>query len=758
MKTNHTGSGSNEGWGAPSIEELQALLTGYRVIAILGQGGMGAVYKARQRSLGRTVAIKILPPPPEDDEFHSAQRFENEARTMARMNHPGIVAIHDFGQTANGKFFYFVMEFVDGTDLAQAIRGSSALSQENSLAIVQDVCEALDYAHRHGVVHRDIKPGNILLSSDGLAKVADFGLARLIDPSQAQRSALTRSNLAMGTPDYAAPEILLPGNEADSRADLYSLGVMLYQMLTGEVPRGLFKMPSQKCLGIDSRFDSIICKAMEPDREDRYQTAQDINRALAEINRVPTRPEAPPAESDRAPRRKWGLLGAITVAVAISFGGFLRSHESDDRHQLPSPAVVLDQPWTDLLAVLGANPPGLQSEWSVVNGELLTPVAALVSHQAIEIPLASPPSDYDLRVGFTRHSGSAAIMVAFRHGDAGGFLYLDSFSGQGINYTASLSRITGERSGSGSTNAGVFIRPGSRHEVVLQVRAEKVRATLDGEIIADWNADWNRIAQDQGAGEGAFLPPGSVDHPIIGVGACSSEVTFHDVEIRALDGSEIDTELAPRLVGEVGAPVKSQRAKIQLSDEGWIDLLKGLDVAAQSLMAPWRLENDELRTPVANISHQTIEFPVAELPKDYDLRLSLTRHSGNAAITIGFVREGVGGCVIIDGMDNQAIRYKAELHSIPELSTYRDSMFLGEGERHVLVLQVRGESIRLAYDNEVIIDWSADWSGIRQVDGYFFPASFNRSILGFGACATDVTVHRAEIRAAESSSSPAIDQ
>jgi serine/threonine protein kinase len=238
---------------------------------------MGAVYKARQRSLKRWVAIKVLPLVAADDELKFAERFRNEAETMAQMNHPAIVNVYDFGETGDG-LLYIAMEFVDGTDVQQMIHGSGKLSGEYALAITAHVCDALTYAHGRGVIHRDIKPANILIDQEGNVKVADFGLAKMSDPDLDY--GLTRSNVSMGTPDYVAPEVLSYGMVADHRADLYAVGVMLYQMLTGEVPRGLFKLPSQKGLGADPRFDDIICKAMEPDRDERYQSAMDVRAAL----------------------------------------------------------------------------------------------------------------------------------------------------------------------------------------------------------------------------------------------------------------------------------------------------------------------------------------------------------------------------------------------------------------------------------------------------------------------------------------------
>ncbi|MFO1485053.1 MAG: protein kinase [Verrucomicrobiaceae bacterium] len=275
-------TGGHLRWQPPTPEHLQEMLPAYEILAILGQGGMGAVYKGRQKSLDRIVAIKILPPEAAENDMQFVERFKNEARTMAKMNHPSIVHVYDFGETSEGQL-YIVMEFIDGTDVAQMIQSQGKLSEDYALSITAHVCDALQYAHTHGVVHRDIKPANVLINREGQVKVADFGLAKVTDPGQLS---LTKTNMAMGTPDFVSPEALMPGIPLDGRADLYAVGVMLYNMLTGTIPRGAFRMPSIT-LNTDARFDKIIGKAMEMDRELRYQTALDLRRDLDVILTTP---------------------------------------------------------------------------------------------------------------------------------------------------------------------------------------------------------------------------------------------------------------------------------------------------------------------------------------------------------------------------------------------------------------------------------------------------------------------------------------
>ncbi|MEZ5386334.1 MAG: serine/threonine-protein kinase [Prosthecobacter sp.] len=283
MSTASSSSKPSAGWQPPSLEEMQAVLPQYQFVSLLGRGGMGAVFKAVQISLDRPVAIKVLPVDlVADEDIQFAERFKNEARTMAKMNHPSIVNVYDFGETSTG-LLYIVMEFIDGTDVAQMIASQGRLPEDYALSITAHVSDALNYAHAQGIVHRDIKPANILINMEGDVKVADFGLAKQNDPGQ---SGITKTNMAMGTPDFVAPEAFIPGVPLDGRADLYAMGVMLYQMLTGEIPRGMWTMPSVK-LGTDPRFDAIITKAMQTDREHRYQSAAALRQDLDGILTVP---------------------------------------------------------------------------------------------------------------------------------------------------------------------------------------------------------------------------------------------------------------------------------------------------------------------------------------------------------------------------------------------------------------------------------------------------------------------------------------
>ena len=273
------------------------MLEGYEVTSVLGRGGMGAVYRGMQLNLERPVAIKLLPPElGASAEFR--ERFRREAKAMAQLNHPHIVQIYDFGQTDAGHY-YIVMEFVEGADFHQIIRGGK-LDAEGAVNAIAQICDALQFAHDKGFMHRDIKPANIYLNTAGELKIGDFGLAKLVGGEDDAASAASRMNLtmtgtAMGTPHYVAPEQLQEGATVDGRADLYSLGVMFYQMLTGEIPRGAVKPPSGKVAGLDPRLDKVVFKAMDNEPAERYQSATELRHAVDVIRTTPCRPR---------PRRK----------------------------------------------------------------------------------------------------------------------------------------------------------------------------------------------------------------------------------------------------------------------------------------------------------------------------------------------------------------------------------------------------------------------------------------------------------------------
>lgn len=370
---------------SPSLAAVSAAFPQLEVLELIGQGGMGCVFKARQPQLNRFVALKILPEALSRDAAF-AGRFTREAQALAALSHPNIVTIHDFGQTGKGdvpvvasgpgsdadlgapRFFYLLMEFVDGVNLRQALRGGR-FTPEQALAIVPPLCDALQFAHERGIVHRDIKPENLLLDKDGRIKIADFGIARMLAASGAADSQppapgaatnpaagqptppsfVTADNSITGTPGYMAPEQKSTPQKVDSRADIYSLGVVFYEMLTGELPADKLQPPSRK-VQIDVRLDEIVLRALEKTPELRYQTAGEMRTLVETFVSTPHSSHPGPPSASHSPRfLKIGTSTLVTPAyLATARGQFLAYRTRgqlvlDDRqltHTAPPPWPV----------------------------------------------------------------------------------------------------------------------------------------------------------------------------------------------------------------------------------------------------------------------------------------------------------------------------------------------------------------------------------------------------------------------------------
>jgi len=296
----------------PRPEEIAPLFPQLEILECLGRGGMGVVYKARQPRLNRLVALKILAREREQD-AQFAERFTREAQALARLNHPNIVTVHDFGEA--GGHCYLVMEFVDGLNLRHLLQAGK-MKPEQALAIVPKICEALQYAHEQGIVHRDIKPENILLDKQGRVKIADFGIAKMLG-AEAGQETLTGAKDAMGTPHYMAPEQIEKPLTVDHRADIYSLGVVFYEMLTGELPLGKFQPPSKK-VQIDVRLDEVVLHTLEKEPSRRYQQASQVKTAVETIAGTPARFAAVLAASEGNSLPGTGKIIAPAVGLMVA--------------------------------------------------------------------------------------------------------------------------------------------------------------------------------------------------------------------------------------------------------------------------------------------------------------------------------------------------------------------------------------------------------------------------------------------------------
>ena len=330
-----TETGARSAFTPPTVEAIAKLFPQLEVLELIGKGGMGAVYKARQKRLNRFVALKILPPGI-GQEPAFAERFTREAQALAQLNHPGIVTLYEFGETEGQ--FYFLMEFVDGVNLRQLL-ANSRVSTREALAIVPQICDALQFAHDQGIVHRDIKPENILMDRRGRVKVADFGLAKIIgseatspfgvppsggpDRLKPELQTLTDAGKVMGTPQYMSPEQIQAPGEVDHRADIYALGVVFYQMLTGELPGKRFVAPSSK-VQIDVRLDEVVLRALEKNPALRYQQVSEVKTLVETI--VATPPGSSRREEAQTENSESGKPDEFSTAMAASEDKSLGEH------------------------------------------------------------------------------------------------------------------------------------------------------------------------------------------------------------------------------------------------------------------------------------------------------------------------------------------------------------------------------------------------------------------------------------------------
>ena len=371
----------------PPVAEVARLFPQLEILELIGKGGMGAVYKARQPALDRFVALKLLPAQPSGGAGFT-ERFNREARALAKLSHPNIVAVHEFGvvsgvssgggtivrlshtespdanpggkmpsATAGGTpaatlFHFFIMEFVDGVNLRQ-LQKAGRLSPREALQIIPQLCDALQYAHDEGVVHRDIKPENVLIDRKGRVKIADFGLAKILN-REPEDLRLTGEGQVMGTPHYMAPEQIEHPLTVDHRADIFSLGVIFYEMLTGELPLGKFPPPSRK-VRVDVRLDEVVLRALEKEPELRYQQASEVKTAVENIERKPgefaSRPNPPsPALKSRV-QVIWKIAAVLAAVVmlilAVQVGMLVLAIVMPAWHRSSEPRFVLSGTVTD---------------------------------------------------------------------------------------------------------------------------------------------------------------------------------------------------------------------------------------------------------------------------------------------------------------------------------------------------------------------------------------------------------------------------
>jgi serine/threonine protein kinase len=545
-------SGTGVRWVPPEPGELARLLPQYEIESILGQGGMGAVYKGRQPGLDRFVAIKILPAEMASDE-QFVKRFQREARLLAKLQHPGIVAVYDSGQTREGHL-YFVMEYVEGTDLRRVLK-TSQLTADQALELICQICEALQAAHKQGVVHRDIKPENILISSDGNVKLADFGLSR---PLNEETIGLTMTNMVMGTPDYMSPE-QREGN-ADERSDIFALGIVLYEMLTGKRPHGAFDPPSFKAQ-VDVRIDEVVLKALQDEPLRRYQQVSELK---TDVDRIRSTPPEVPAAAAPAPKQPRSNAAAYAVGVAafvlllcglLLWAPWRKERKSAEVASIApvataekAPASSDPVPVTDpdrwknavnLMPLIALNRDVVRGIWSTKeNGLVSGPQGA----SCIEIPY-TPPEEYDFRITFTRLDGSEGVhQILYKAGRS-----FEWFMGAS-NRKMGFMRVNDLGIDNPTTvNKPGCIVNGRRYTSVVSVRNDGVTAYLDGVQVDQLKTDYREMSP---------YPSFTLRTAArLGIGSFSASTVFHSIEVLEVTGKGIVIQTGSSAPAATPAPV-----------------------------------------------------------------------------------------------------------------------------------------------------------------------------------------------------------
>lgn len=672
MKAGFPTGGVEPTYVPPSIAELAGDFPELEILEMIGRGGMGVVYKARQRELGRLVALKILPDGKKRDPAF-AERFSREARALAALNHPNIVSIYDFGQKAG--LFYFIMEYVDGLNLRQLLT-SSKMAPAEALAIVPQICDALQYAHNQGIVHRDIKPENILLDKNGKVKIADFGLAK-ITGQPTPDFGLTVSGEVMGTPHYMAPEQVEKPQEVDHRADIYSLGVVFYQMLTGELPMGHFAPPSRK-VQIDVRLDEVVLRALEKEPALRYQQANEVKtrvETIAATRSAPgipdpsplstrTEPGRPTARANRywVPVLRWLLIAFSVFVLAVLCGWFItellpKIYIATAQIQV-LPRGSTNQPGT----TSSFDPTDFQAEFEIMQSpDVLSPmIKDLGLNKAWArrglIPKRDQPSDQDALIYMSR------------------ILNLDFVRGTNIiNITAS-SEVPKEAADIANALAD---RYKSRREILVDQRIKAEAGSLRNQIaeqqkvIDDKKAAVEKIRQDLEQ-KGIGIPPSAGDQG----------TTDLDSLKKDLLSAQEDSDARRVLLDSV----------IKLPDDKFLSTLDGLGRSQPDIIA-LRAEVSKMEGNIANLlSDGFTEYH----PRIVSLRAELKTKQGQLADQIAGVRRAMN--VDADMAKSRVVLLQKRVDDLtatlsdhnPSLQLFRDAQRQLESQQKIVeVLNVR---------------------------------------------------------------------
>jgi hypothetical protein len=766
----------------PLPEDLAKLLPEgtYTVQSFLGQGGMGAVYRGTQVRLQRQVAIKIMCRDQGRDHGFE-ERFRREALALAQLNHPNIVNVIDYGE-AGPDYLYIVMEFVDGTDLVGVIR-SGQMTQETALKLLPQICDALQFAHDNGIVHRDIKPANILLTRDGRIKMADFGLAKRFDVNS---SFQTQTGAGMGTPDYAAPEQFDPNGNVDHRADIYALGVMIYQMVTGTLPRGAWKPPSEKA-DVDAHWDKIVSHALQTDPSDRYASVSEIKNDLGGITTVSSGPRLSPdgtqsfqtagmpaakgsttaltqaggrpaskvlplaaqsvAQHKKSSRSLALMLFVAALIVLAVVGYFVWDKFKPAAAPAASVADVWEssapQPkvWVDATPelrelVLRDGVGKTEGEWITTTKAAGYGLANLQSFKdvAVRVTLSGPVLMYVRRSPGLREDPNIQFLQCYN-------LEIDS-DGYANLFAWDVKRLqqTGFPKQRCKLGGGFDLH--DEYELIVAAQGDQISMWVNGQLLLSQK---DSALKDGGIGMNWFTAPSRPDVPL---------ARIKKVEYADLGGT-------PPAVASQSAVSRTWQAPQPTVTVGteWTNLIPHIQPQRDVIRGEWSVDEKGLHAKRAEWA--ICNIPVQDPGTDYDLRYQVTRGAGShLAMFFAFRKGSTGGYVPIDyigaGAEFADGQRLATLEDLTHLDM-RDAAtikakrkeWLPRGKACTVLLQVREKEVIVSVDGQEAFRWPAEWSKLQQkggAGGSMFLDVTGGPIFGVGIFNCEATFHSIEMR------------
>jgi len=597
---------------------------GFELIQKLGQGGMGAVFKARQPLLNRSIALKVMAPHLSANPAF-VKRFIREACAAASLTHPNVVQVHTAGE--DGGRYYIAMEFVEGESLQQRLKRAGAMAPAEAVAITLCVAEALDYAWKKAkLIHRDIKPDNIFLSTAGEVKLGDLGLAKNVGDDTAH---VTATGVMMGTPHYMSPEQAQAEKALDFRSDMYSLGCTLFHMLAGRRPytgdsalsvamkhvNEATPSITQACPNCPHLLAKVVTRMMAKKPEERYASYEDLLAELKKVSAALPNDQKPGAAARAAPAQPNRILlyVATGVAAVLLVGGLFLwapwrgtpANTSVTPADQPlaraaerpavSPAVVVHAPpaavvtsapsaappprippvgdtrganggaWTDLIGLIDPARDFRCGQWKIAGGALTSTEPS--GWALCTIPAKDPGDNYDLRFRVTRGEGSpVGVFFLFRKGATGGYAVLDYYNFRSPIFADHLRRAVIESVRGADLTATAPARPewlpkGRAVTVLVQVREAAVSVVVDGQEVVRWPAGWSQITQRQGVGRPLF--DGVEEGPLLGVGIFNCQAVFHTIEMQRVSAAGPTGGVAPAPPSAAAGELKKLKADFE---------------------------------------------------------------------------------------------------------------------------------------------------------------------------------------------------